>query len=213
MKVLILAAIAASASGCFMHMGSGTPGSGKLVTEDRKVSGFTKVECKIGADVDVVAGKEFSMKLNIDDNLAKEVETSVEKGTLVIRSKSHIDPSKCTISITLPAIDGFELDGAGDITIAGVESKTFAAQIDGAGDMTISGTADEAVLGIDGAGTIKAYELKTREATAKIDGAGDIQVSAGAALAAFIDGAGSIRYKGEAKVTQDIDGAGSVSKG
>lgn len=212
MKALILAAIAASATGCFMHVGSGTPGSGKLVTADRKVTDFTKVECRIGADVNVTAGKEFSLKLNVDDNLAKEIDTSVEKGVLVIRAKSQIDPSKCTITITLPKIERFDLDGAGDITITGVESKKFEAQIDGAGDMTISGKADEASLGIDGAGTIKAFDLGARAATAKIDGAGNIEVSASSALSAFIDGAGSIRYKGDPKVTEDIDGAGSVSK-
>lgn len=213
MKVLGISLVALSMSGCFMNFGSGTPGSGKLVTVDRVQTGFTKVQNNCAAEVTVSAGKAFSIKITTDSNLEKHVIAKSEGGVLVLKTDESINPTKLVIAITMPKIEGFEINGAGNADVTGIEGANFAGQIDGAGDLTLHGSARDVVLGIDGAGTIKAFELSCDSARASIDGAGDINVGPSKSLVASIDGAGSIRYKGDPKVTESIDGAGSVGKG
>lgn len=212
MKFALLAVCAASMVGCAFHM-SGTPGSGKLKTSTRSVKGFTKIDCQAAGDVRVRIGSPASLKVTIDDNLEKELVTKVEGSTLVISTKSSIDPTKLTIDIVVPKLEAFAIHGAGDVDIAGLASESFLGEIHGAGDLKVSGTAKQASFAIHGAGDISAFGLASQDAAAEIHGAGSIEVNAAKTLKGTISGAGDIRYKGDPKVTSSIDGAGSIEKG
>ncbi len=211
--VTVLGIVSSGCHGMHMHMGSGTPGSGKVVTEDRKVSGFTRIRHEGAGEVSVTAGKDFSTKLTIDDNLAKFVKTEVDGDTLVIKNSKDINPTEFKVAITLPNLAAYKIDGAGDVKISGVDSDSLEAEIDGAGNIVIAGVAKSATLSIDGAGAIEANDLKTETAKASIDGAGSIKVSPTELLDAKVDGAGSVQYKSKPKsIKQKVDGIGSIDK-
>lgn len=196
------------------HFGSGTPGSGKLVTVDRKVSGFTKVVNEGPADVVVTSGKSFSLQVSIDGNLEQHLKTEVKGDSLVIKTDKSINPTSCKITITMPSISEFRIEGAGDATIKAVSGSSFEGAIEGAGSLTVSGEAKSAKLSIEGAGDIRAYDLRAESVIASVDGAGTVEVQATKDLTASIDGAGDIRYRGNpSTVKSKVDGAGSVKKG
>ncbi len=213
MKSLLLALVATSMSGCHIaHLSSGIKGSGKLVTVTRSVSGFTRIANELPADVEFQRGANFSVKLTVDDNLEKYVETRIKGDKLVITNDKSINPTKCKLVITAPSLSSFEIQGAGDATISGLSESAFEGKIEGAGSIRVSGIAKVIKLSIEGAGDIKAYDLKSEDANASIDGAGSIEVSAEKSLNASINGAGDVRYRGNPSVKKDVDGVGSVTK-
>ena len=209
---LFAAAVGMALTGCGLHINHGVKGSGKIVTEDRSVSGFTSVEHRGAGDIDIVVGPATKVTLKTDDNIAKLVQTRVENGKLIIDSTEPISPTDYEITITVPSLKSFAIDGAGDASIKGIAGDSFQASIDGAGAINLSGSATNAVLSIDGAGNIEAFDLKADDVTASIDGAGNIEVSANETLNASLDGAGGIRYRGNPTVTKKVSGVGSVDK-
>ncbi len=213
MKVALLALCAVSMVGCAFHLSSGTPGSGKLKTTTRSVKGFSKIDCQAAGDVRVRIGSPASVKVTIDDNLEKELLTNVEGSTLVISTKSSIDPTKLVIDVVVPKLEAFAIHGAADVDIAGLNGGSFLGEIHGAGDLKVAGSAERAAFAIHGAGDISAFKLTAQEATAEIHGAGSIELTAVKRLLGTIKGAGDITYKGDPKVTSSIDGAGSIDKG
>lgn len=213
MKAVALTLVGLAMTGCVMNFGGGTPGSGKLVTVDRKVDGFTKVANETGGDVSIEVGKPFSVKVTIDDNLEKMVTTKVVDGELEISSSERIDPTMLRVEITMPSIEAMAIEGAGDAMIEGVDSPAMTASIEGAGDIVLKGKTKDLGLSIEGAGNIDAFGLNADKVKASIAGAGSINLAASQTLDATIEGAGDIRYHGDPKVTKSIDGAGSIEKG
>lgn len=212
-RTTLFAAVAGLAlTGCGVHFNHGVKGSGKIVTEDRSVAGFTAIEHRGAGDIEVTVGSTTKVTLKTDDNIAKLVQTRVENGKLIIDSTEAISPTEYKLTITVPSLKSLEIDGAGNGSVKGVSGESFKASINGAGDLTISGSAKSAELTIDGAGNIEAFDLKADDVIASIDGAGNIEVYAEKKLDASLDGAGSISYRGNAAVTKKVSGVGSIDK-
>jgi len=212
-RTTLFAAVAGLAlTGCGLHFNNGVKGSGKVVTEDRSVSGFTAIEHRGAGDIDVTVGPTTKVTLKTDDNIAKLVQTRVENGKLIIDSTEPISPTEYKVTITVPSLNSFAIDGAGDATLKGIAGEKFSVSIDGAGDIKLSGSAKSAELSIDGAGNIEAFDLKSDEVVASIDGAGSIELTANKKLDASLDGAGGIRYRGNPSVTKKVSGVGSIDK-
>ncbi len=200
-------------TGCMMgSFGSGVKGSGKVISEDRKVEAFTGITLRGAGDVEAKIGPKTQVVIQADDNLVPLIVTRVEKGVLIIENKEKISPTKFRVVIETPKLDEVGIEGAGDMTVSGLSGGTIAASVAGAGDINLAGTVDTATLSIEGAGDVSAFDLAAKSATATIRGAGDIKVSASQDLTATIEGAGSIRHRGNPKVVSKINGVGSITK-
>jgi hypothetical protein len=214
----------------------GVQGSGKVVTESRKVSGFNEISLDFPAQYTIEQADTPSVKIEADDNLIPQIRTEVRSGTLVIENREtnwdvRVDPSspvKITITVKdLQAIDfpsagslkvnnlqvdklRLVLSGAGDVDLIGLKAGSIDSTLSGAGDIKAAGTVSEMRVEISGFGSFKAADLQAATATVKISGAGDAVVRVSKELHAIITGAGSIDYYGSPSVDQEISGAGSV---
>lgn len=211
-----------------------TNGSGTLTTETRDVSGFTKIDLRTAANVELTVSDVETVTVTADDNLQSLVTTTVENGWLLIDTPDNQNyrPSRpIVVEITIPVLSEITLSGAGDMTasgvdtdslivnlsgagdinITGLEAASLAANISGAGDLSLTGSVNEQVVTISGAGNYQAFELSSTSAVITVSGAGSASVSATGTLDARISGAGNITYSGSPTVTQNITGAGSIS--
>lgn len=200
-------------SGCMMgSLGGGLKGSGKVIFEDRSVDAFSGIQLDGAADIEAKIGPKTQVTIYADDNIVPLIVTRVEKGTLIIENKERISPTKLRIVIESPKLERLGIEGAGDVSIAGLNGGSFSASIEGAGDIVLEGSVDKATISIEGAGDVSAYGLAAKAATVSIEGAGSIEVAASDALEATIDGAGSIRYRGNPKVGSKINGVGTITR-
>jgi hypothetical protein len=206
------AAAAFALSGCHFNFNHGVKGSGKVVSEDRKVGEFSEVELRGAGELDIEVGPAVKVTIKTDDNIAKLVETRVEGGKLIIDTKEPVSPTEYKIVIQTPSLELLEIQGAGDANVRGIHGKSFAAKISGAGGLVLAGKVEQATFSIRGAGDVSAYELDAESVEASVSGAGQIHVSASKTLDADLAGAGEIRYRGNPTVTKSVDGAGSIEK-
>jgi hypothetical protein len=217
-------------------IGPGVSGSGNVITETRKVSGFDAISLEYPAKVFITQGTSESLKIEAEDNLLPDLKAEVNNGTLEIfyqkTSGKHIIPTKpIVINIMVKdladvefssagelKIDGLksddlsvDLNGAGDLELNNINIQKLSVNLSGAGSMAASGTADELDVNISGFGDFKSPDLHGKSANVNISGAGSAIVWVDEKLDAEISGAGSVNYYGAAKVDKQINGVGSVS--
>lgn len=231
--VLMLLTAVLGLTSCQM---AGVAGSGKIVTEARQVSGFTRVVVAGAGDAVLVQGAEEGVAVEADDNLMQYVRTEVREGTLYLDTNSagrplSLRPSKTIrFTVKLKNLDGITVSGAGDVTADAIvaakldiavsgagdvsidvlKTEALAVAVSGAGNITLSGEAGIQTIAISGAGDYVAGDLRSASAAIAISGAGDATLWATDTLEARVSGMGSVSYYGEPNVTRSVTGVGSI---
>jgi len=218
------------------YVGPTEPGSGKVITQTRKVSSFDSIEINYPAQVVVSQGSSESVQVEADDNVLPGLKTEVRGDTLQIFYKvengKHVRPTKpVKIAIVVKDLKDVHFDGAGELTIDGLETdelnfsasgagnlklneiavKNLSVTLSGAGNVTASGTADNLDLTISGVGKFDGKDLHSQVASANLSGVGSATVWVEDELDAEISGAGSVNYYGSAAVTRQVSGIGGVN--
>ena len=216
----------------------GVPGSGKIKTETRNVSGFDGISIEYPAEIVIRQGAAEAISIEAEDNLLPQLTTEVRSGTLYIENKEksyskRVDPGetvKIIITVkTLKEIDfpsagklsveGLEgealrvsLGGAGEIILKGLKLKSLEARVSGAGSITASGSVTKADVTISGLGDFDGSGLTCQEGDVQISGMGSASLRVEVKLNATISGAGTINYYGSPAVSKTISGAGDVNQ-
>ena len=178
--------------------GNGIKGSGDVETRQLDFDGFDRIQLDGAFDLEIGFGREFELKLTTDDNLFDEMDISVDGGTLVLDTEENLRPTEgVLLEITMPALAGLKINGAGDITISDFDGERFDLNVRGAGDLTIDGRVGTLEIAISGAGDVDARELVAREVEIGISGAGDATVHATESLEARVSGVGNVTYYGD----------------
>lgn len=218
------------------YVGPTEPGSGKVITQSRKVSSFDSIEVSYPAQVFVSQGSSESVKIEADDNVLPGLKTEVRGDTLEIfyrvEGGKHVRPTKpVKITIVVKDLKAVNFDGAGELTIDGLETaelnisasgagnlelnelavQNLSVSLSGAGNVTASGTADNLDLTISGVGKFDGKDLHSQVASASLSGVGSATVWVDDELDAEISGAGSVNYYGSADVSKEISGIGGVN--
>jgi len=218
------------------HVGPSKPGSGKVVTEMRDVNDFTSLELSYPAKVTVTQGESVSVKIEAEDNVLPELQTTVRNNRLVINYKAengyYVRPTKpVKIMIVVKDLKNVDFSSAGDITINGLDinsldislsgagnlevndivAKEFGVDLSGAGSMTANGKVVDFTLNISGFGSFSGNDLQTQTANVDLSGAGSATVWVEEQLDATISGAGSVNYYGSPHVNKQVNGIGSIS--
>ncbi len=194
---------------------SAVTGSGTVISESRNVNGFTSVNLQGSANVNITIGQSEAVVVKADDNIVPLIETYVQAGTLVIRTKNNtnvITRNPVDVTITMKSLVGVGLSGSGNIGVTGMNGDTLKVSLPGSGNITVSGTTTSLDVSLPGSGTINCGNLQAKSVTAKINGSGNIQVYASQSLDASILGSGTIRYAGNpSQVNKSITGSGNIN--
>jgi len=189
-------------------------GSGRMVTEQRDIGSFDRIESNIGADITVSIGATQSVSLTYDDNLIGYVTTKVRGKKLVIESsRSFSSSTDCQIKIVVPQLEEVSVGGSGKIEVVGLDVDRFSIGIDGSADVVASGEVGELAIEVNGSGNVDTRDLVAGEATVEINGSGDVNVMARDYLTATVNGSGDIVYTGNpSQVVKNVEGSGRIRR-
>lgn len=188
-------------------------GSGESATETRKVATFDAVRFQTYGEVEITIGAKRSLEITADDNVLPLFETKVINDQLVIRStKGFKAKVKPVFKITTPNLRAVKLDGAGDVTIMGVDNDSLTLALNGAGKIIVSGETKQLAVKISGAGDVVADELVARAAKVEIPGTGKVSVHVQERLDATVSGVGTVKYSGSPTVNAKVTGIGKITK-
>jgi hypothetical protein len=191
---------------------SGT-GSGVAATQARSVPPFTGVALTGANNVFVQVGGRQSVIVHADSNLLTRVTTQVRSGRLVIGTTPGNLSAKSPmfVTVSVPSLDGLRLQGAGNISVTGINSRALTVALPGSGNIDATGTATQLDVTISGEGNALLRQLIARDARAALGGNGNIMLTATHSLTARVSGSGTILYGGNPPhVNQMVTGSGTI---
>lgn len=194
----------------------GKTGSGKIVSDTREVSDFSKVRLTGSGDVIITKGAKREVRVEADDNVIEDVRTEVGgNGTLTLgMKKGSWNNVHLKFTIVNPTLEGVEISGSGSVNVeSDFDAKRMESGISGSGSVRFKGgkTARHEIQ-ISGSGNVMADGLEADDVTVQISGSGSANVHAKKTLDARISGSGDVYYKGSPSITQSIRGSGSLVK-
>jgi hypothetical protein len=193
-----------------------TSGSGVAATQTRSLPAFRALDLTGANNVIVRVGTTRSVTVHADSNLLDRVTTTVRAGRLIVGTTPGSLNAKAPmfVTVTVPSLDAITLQGAGNINVVGINSRSLTVTLPGAGTIHATGATSHLAVTIGGMGTALLGNLIARDANAAVSGDGSITLTATRGLSASISGSGTILYGGHPqRVTKTVTGSGSIIGG
>lgn len=210
-------------------------GNGNVVTKERTVSTFSKLELNGVFNVFVAQGGKEAVKVETDENLQDHIEVVQEGSHLIIKSKDKptIKATKMNVYVTVTNLDLMEVNGVGNVsstsalkldkfklnftgvgsTDLNLNSKDLTVKIEGVGNIKLKGSADNASITASGTGNLEAFDLAAKKLDVNVSGVGNTEVRADEEISINSSGIGNLSYTGNATVkSKNASGIGKVKK-
>jgi len=234
-RIKILAALAA-VSLAMMACGvsfDAVERSGKMVREERAVSGFNQVTLAGSGTLVITQGQNEGLVIEADENVLENIETRVVGDELKIGFKPGAaifntgpiyyyleveDLERIDLSgsgdVEMQALDTNSLEvvisGSGDVQISNLQAETLTLNISGSGSFDLDGEVTRQQIDISGSGKYRAADLRSQKADVTISGSGDMQVWVEEGLVISVSGSGDVEYYGNPTVNERITGSGNI---
>lgn len=184
----------------------------------RKVDSFSNIKTQGALVVHIVVGKTQSISVSGDDKFISKVTTRVFGDELIIAYKNEKNSvnisDDMTVTVTLPELNKFTMEGAGKTTIKDISGDRFELNYEGVGYLELDGNVNVFKLRAKGVGMVDAKKLKADYVDATVEGIGSVDVYAKDKLKASVQGIGSLTYYGHPRsVSKSAEGLGSITAG
>ncbi len=185
--------------------------------QNRSVPAFKAINNKGAFNLVIEVGKAQSVLVRGDDKFVSRVVTEVVGDELMVsyRDKNSIKISdNAQVTVTLPELNKFKMEGAGLTTINNVAGQRFEVDYEGVGKLNVSGKVQMLRLKVQGVGMVDTKALIAEVADVSVEGVGSVTVYASERLKANVQGIGSLNYYGNPRsVSKSVEGIGSVRAG
>ena len=170
-----------------------TIGTGATVKEIRNVGYFQGLKLGTDARVIVRQGKQYSVVVEAEGNVAPLIETYVEDGTLVVEDVKHFKSSTAEVVITVrrianigttgpvavlaeglttPALS-LSMGGSSALNLKASSVRNLRASLGGSSTLKVSGVADDFSAELGGSSALQAAELMAKSVS--VSGGGSAQ--------------------------------------
>ena len=211
-------------------------GSGQMVTSERAVSSFKKVNGSGSVRLHYYESQEYRAVVTVDSNLEEYVDIYTKNETLYIKTKSRKGRSfsftRFEVDIYCPVVTAVSMSGSGsfkcmdpittssfelDISGSGKMEGTlycvnFDSSISGSGKIAVNGSSDNLSITISGSGNFEGDKFNTNNAAVHVSGSGKMKIRVAHYLKATISGSGEVQYYGNPIIDSRITGSGRIKK-
>jgi predicted small secreted protein len=230
LALIILAGIAIGLTSCMFNC---VRGSGNIVSENRKVSDFSRISISGGFKVILKQDSSMSVKVTGDDNLLKYVRTSSNGNSLHIYTRRNFcNSGEMTINIGVRNLEEIKASGAVEvesdgkihtqdlrIKLSGATKVTMdlnAANVttsgSGATELNLKGQATSHDIDLSGSGKVYALDFVVSSCEIQTSGVGHSEVNVLNTLRVHSSGASEVKYRGHPSISNDKSGASSIEQ-
>jgi len=202
-------------SGCVPLILVNRIGNGRAATDTRELPAFDRIEFLLAGRLEVQVGQPQTVTISGDSNLLALVQTQVDAGKLTVRASQTFHPTlPLVVRVSVPDLTLLQVDGAGEIELAGLDNPALRVELTGAGQITLSGQTENLTIQLAGAGDVDATNLTASAVSVIISGAGRVDVAATQTLDVTITGVGLVSYADSPTITitQNTSGIGELSR-
>jgi len=212
-------------------------GSGRIVTEDFNIRGFSRLQISNAFQVEVIRSGSYRVGVRVDDNLREHLRVEKRGETLVIGLEPlrsfNLGGATMEAEIHMPDLRGIEVSGASDVRISGFSSgRDFDAKLSGAsyldGEITaqdvsidasgasrirLRGKAEDLRLDVSGASNLDLGDFPVQDADIELSGASEAEVVLSGTLDIHASGASRLYFGGRPTMGRiDLSGASSIKR-
>ena len=182
----------------------GSEESSAVITRQMDWTGGDNAVLALAASVHYRAGSGDRLEVTGPAGLVSHVQIKDGEVAMDCRPRMMMRGEHKSLEVTLPGrvFRRFEMKGAGEVDMAGIDQPELVLSLKGAGDVRAEGKVDRLTVDVRGLGDLKLGDLVAREADVSIRGAGDIKIAAEEKLKVDIRGAGDVHLTREPKSLQ-----------
>lgn len=187
--------------------------SGRVVTEERDVGGFSGIELSHVGRLHVVHGPAEALSVSVNEDLLPHLDLGVRGGVLQLGLRSGINVSgniHLEYRVTARQLEELRVSGASTAEVRGVDARRFRVEISGASSVVAQGHADRQELLISGASSYAAEGLPTLMTRVTMSGASNAIVNVADLLEGSLSGASRVVYIGRPAVDVRTTGGSTV---
>lgn len=202
------------------------------ISQQRPVGTFNKIQVSDAVKVIYTQSDSLNVSVSGNEKELSNVETKVEKSTLVITAKGNFY-NPVTVYVKNNSLEEVFCSGSSEfkttnvvkgnsisLSLSGasrgnikVEAKNVKEIQSGASELTLDGTTEQLDAEISGASVLKAYALKATNANVTATGASTAKINVAEKLNANANGASSIKVKGDVKdISAEASSAASITR-
>ncbi|MGE5124316.1 MAG: head GIN domain-containing protein [Acidobacteriaceae bacterium] len=208
-------------------------GSGNLVTETRPVSGVSRVELMIDANLEIQQGSQESLQVTGDDNILPVLQTNVVGGKLNIRYQPQVNvreirqpklvlmvkdltslrlSSSGTVNVGPLTTGNFDLDltSSCNVSFQDIKADRITTNITSSGDIDIQGTANSLQLNVSSSGNFRGEDLQVQRANVSLTSSGDVTLWVVESLDVHLSSSGNVAYYGNPTIHQSTSSSGRL---
>ncbi len=190
-------------------------GSGNVVSVERDVGRFSRIQINLGADLALTQGDGHNITIDADDNLMSYLTTEIVDSQLIVSTREGINFStshRIHLAVTFSTLTGIDIRGSSNITGKDLKLDDLSVSFSGSGSTHLKGTAGKQTISIRGQATINNFDLISQDAAVDISGSGVIEINAKNSLNVTVGGLGIIQYMGSPLISQNISGTAKITQ-
>ena len=190
---------------------SSVTGSGNLISRSFELDGFTRIDASHGAEVAVTRGDAFSVNVEVDDNVADELDVSVSGDTLFVGLKvdSQINVT-FRVQVTMPELKGVSVSGGSRLQ-AVLAGEDLAVNVSGGSRATLTGTAGRVSINASGGSQALLADLAAGDINMEASGGSHVEVNSSGRVSGEASGGSSVVVSGSpSSVNVETSGGASV---
>lgn len=196
--------------------------SGNVITQQREVGAFTRLEVASGIKATVTIAAEASLEVTADDNVVNYIETYNDGDALIVKVKdrtSFLGGATVRVSVKAVDLDFVSASGGASVGLSGaieadefkvvlsggsqfrggdITAGTFTAILSGGSGMKTGGNATEFTLDCSGGSYFNrdGYGFSADAVNANLSGGSKARLTVGSSLDVVASGGSGFYYKG-----------------
>ena len=211
--LLLLPLLAFLTAGCHHGRFTEIKGNGKRELQKRQVAQFTSISTNGVFTIEVTCQKDLSLEIEGDENVLGFVKSEVSSNILRLEnSQSYSVSEPIMVRISVPNLEGLAVNGAGHITVKGMNNEKFEIDSNGAPTITVAGKTKMVDVSASGAGKVDAQNLHATRAVVDARGVAKVDLDVSDQLDVEISGPSSVTYNGNPTVNKNIHGPGKLTR-
>lgn len=209
-------------------------GSGNQVTQERNIGDFSRIETSGSFKIILKQDTSSNIRIVADDNIQKEIQTSIKGDRLVIDMDGNIcDSGPVTIYLSSKNFEGIESSGAVEIMSEGklnvndfdldlrgsskvmldMNAANLRTSSSGASEIILKGQAGSHDLDLSGSSSVEALDFVVGKYQINTTGSSNSRINVLNELDISSSGSSDVEYRGNpAHIKNDESGASSLRK-
>jgi hypothetical protein len=208
-------------------------GSGHQITQNRPVSGVTRVELATNVNLEIKQGSSESLVVTGDEAILPALLTNVSLGQMTIRYDPRYNIRNNTpikVVLTVKDLNELKLSSSGsvqvgplttrdfnlilssscNVSIQGLQADKLTTRITSSGDIVIQGKANTLDLHVSSSVNFQAGDLKVQNAVVNMSSSADVTLWVVNDLRVNLSSSGNIAYYGNPVIHQNLSSSGRL---